>query len=117
MPEETPVKRTTATRKTAGSATAAKAPSTRKTTVAATAEKKTPASKTTAVAAEEKPATRRKASAKKAPLSSPSAEERYGMVQDAAYYLAEKEGFQGAAVDYWIRAEREIATQLGEIKD
>lgn len=115
MPEESPAKRKTAAPKTAGSAVAAtpaKAPATRKTTTAA--EKKTPASKT---AAEDKaPTTRRKAPAKKTPVP-PSAEERYGMVQNAAYYLAEKDGFQGAAVDYWIQAEQEIAAQLGEIKD
>jgi hypothetical protein len=40
----------------------------------------------------------------------PSAEERYRMVQSAAYFIAEKDGFQhGCDAQYWARAEREIA--------
>jgi hypothetical protein len=27
---------------------------------------------------------------------------------------AEKDGFQGCSVDYWLRAEQEIANRLGE---
>lgn len=30
------------------------------------------------------------------------------MIQDAAYYLAEKNGFAGGAMGYWIAAEIEI---------
>lgn len=50
----------------------------------------------------------RKAAAK------PSAEQRYRTIQAAAYFLAEKDGFQGSATHYWMLAEREIAAQLGE---
>jgi hypothetical protein len=57
-----------------------------------TAVKKVPAKKTTAA---------------------PSAEERYRMVQDAAYYLAEKNGFAGGAMGYWVAAEIEIEEFLG----
>ncbi len=34
--------------------------------------------------------------------------ERYKMIEVAAYYLAEKNGFAGNAADYWIAAEKEI---------
>lgn len=53
-------------------------------------------------------------SAKAAPrkTTAPSAEQRYRMVQDAAYYLAEKNGFKGGAMDYWIAAEAEIKVFL-----
>ncbi len=44
----------------------------------------------------------------------PSPEERYRMVQSAAYFIAENDGFQGCDTDYWARAESEIAAQLGE---
>lgn len=38
-----------------------------------------------------------------------SAEERYRMIQDAAYHVAEKDGFQrGREQDYWLQAEKEI---------
>ncbi|HRD93147.1 DUF2934 domain-containing protein [Accumulibacter sp.] len=36
------------------------------------------------------------------------------MVQSAAYFIAEKDGFQGDATAYWTQAESEIAAQLGE---
>ncbi len=36
------------------------------------------------------------------------------MIQSAAYFLAEKDGFRGPAAQYWTLAEREIAAQLGE---
>lgn len=44
----------------------------------------------------------------------PSAEERYLMVQSAAYFIAERDGFQGCDTHYWALAEQEIAAQLGE---
>jgi hypothetical protein len=34
--------------------------------------------------------------------------ERYKMIEVAAYYSAEKNGFAGNAADYWIAAEKEI---------
>ena len=30
------------------------------------------------------------------------------MVQDAAYFIAEKNGFKAGSLDYWIAAEAEI---------
>lgn len=37
-----------------------------------------------------------------------SAPERYRMIEVAAYYIAEKNGFAGNAADYWVQAEVEI---------
>ncbi len=34
------------------------------------------------------------------------------MVQDAAYFLAERNSFKGGALDYWIAAEAEISEFL-----
>jgi hypothetical protein len=34
------------------------------------------------------------------------------MVQDAAYFIAEKNGFKSGSMDYWIAAEAEIAVLL-----
>lgn len=48
------------------------------------------------------------------PTEKPSPEERYRMVQSAAYFIAENDGFRGCDTDYWARAESEIAAQLGE---
>jgi len=59
------------------------------------------------------PARPRTVGARKA-AAKPSAEQRYRMIQAAAYFLAEKNGFQGSATHYWTLAEREIAAQLGE---
>jgi hypothetical protein len=56
----------------------------------------------------------RKTSAARKSAVKPSAEQRFCMVQSAAYFLAEKDGFLESATHYWIFAEREIAAQLGE---
>jgi len=44
----------------------------------------------------------------------PSPEERYRMVEAAAYFIAEKDGFRDCSTHYWTQAEQEIAEQLGE---
>lgn len=44
----------------------------------------------------------------------PTPEERYRMVETAAYFLAERNNFQGDPTGYWAAAEIEIATLLGE---
>ena len=49
-----------------------------------------------------------------APKPSVSPEERYKMVQDAAYFIAERHGFNGDSAYFWTLAEAEIASQLGE---
>lgn len=62
-----------------------------------------------------KPSTK-PAAPKAAPAPKPaiSAEERYKMVQDAAYFIAERHGFNGDSAYFWTLAEAEIAAQLGE---
>lgn len=79
---------------------------------------KTPAAKKTAA-----PAAVKKAPAKKAVTAKPAArktaaqltpEERYRMVQTAAYFIAERNGFGGCSADHWVAAELEIAGKLGQ---
>lgn len=49
---------------------------------------------------------------KKQKMAQPSAQERYRMVETAAYYIAERSGFQGCTTDHWAAAELEIANKL-----
>jgi hypothetical protein len=42
----------------------------------------------------------------------PTAEERYRMVEVAAYFIAERHGFDGRPDEHWAAAEREIACKL-----
>lgn len=62
------------------------------------AEKKETAPKKTAV----------KSTTRKSKTVSVSPEHRYRMIEVAAYYLAEKDGFAGNPVDYWIAAELQV---------
>ena len=41
------------------------------------------------------------------------AEERYCMIAEAAYYIAERQGFDGDCESHWLEAEREIDRMLG----
>lgn len=90
------------------------------TTVAArkpTAKKSAaPAVKTAAASvAEKKPLEKKvpvKKTAEKKPAAKLTAEERYRMVQTAAYFIAERNGFGGCAIEHWAAAEREIAGKL-----
>jgi hypothetical protein len=41
-----------------------------------------------------------------------TAEERARMVQESAYYRAEKRGFQGDPHEDWVAAEKEISSKL-----
>ncbi len=104
-PAATPVaKKTTAsTSKTTAKTATAKKP-------AATVKKAAAPAAKPAAAAAKKPAARAKA----APASSaaPTPEQRYRMIQDAAYFLAEKNGFSGGAMDYWMAAEMEIEAMI-----
>ena len=52
----------------------------------------------------EKPA-RKKTETAIAPMSQ---EQRHGMIRQTAYYIAEKDGFNGDDVKYWLAAEQEI---------
>ncbi|MEW5905045.1 MAG: DUF2934 domain-containing protein [Pseudomonadota bacterium] len=93
------------------------ASTTQKTTTAKPAAKKTTTATTKKVAAAKpaaKPAAAKKPAVRKTAAAklSPTPEERYRMVQEAAYYIAEKHGFGGADMDYWIMAEAEIQTMI-----
>jgi hypothetical protein len=94
----------------AAAAAAAKKPNTPavKRVSASAAHTTTPAKK--AATSETKPA----ATANKA-TAQPSPEERYRMVETAAYFIAEQHGFQGRSDEHWAAAEREIAARLGAI--
>lgn len=68
------------------------------------------------------PASSKKASTSKAKLGDGlsktsikiSPEERYRMVEVAAYFLAERNGFAGSPVEYWSTAEAQISKLLGK---
>ena len=44
----------------------------------------------------------------------PTPEERYRMIEEAAYYVAERHGFSGDSTYFWSIAEAEISAKLGE---
>ncbi len=81
-----------------------KTPAVKKAVVPAAA-KKAPAKK--AVATKAKPAAKRS-------VAQPTPDERYCMVQTAAYFIAERNGFGGCPTEYWVTAELEIAGKLGQ---
>lgn len=83
---------------------AAKPKSTAKTT-AKVATKAAAAKKTTA--GTKKTATAKPAAKKSKAAATP--EQRYRMIEVAAYYLAEKDSFSGNPVDYWIAAELQFS--------
>lgn len=92
----------------------AKKPAAAKTTAKKTATAKAPAAKKAAVkkvAVAKKPAAKKPA-APRAKKGSPTPEERYRMVQEAAYFIAEKDAFSGCSTDYWITAEAQIELML-----
>lgn len=57
--------------------------------------------------------TKAKLAAKKS-VAQLTPEERYRMVQTAAYFIAERHGFSGRSADHWVAAELEIAGKLGQ---
>ncbi len=84
-----------------------------------TTAKKTAAPKTpTAKPVTPKKTTTRKASTSKAKTadttSQISPEEHYRMVEVAAYFLAERNGFAGSPVEYWTAAEAQINKLLSK---
>ncbi len=83
--------------------------------------KKTTTKKAAPKAAAKKPAptvSTRKAAAPKAapkkaaPVKALNPEERYRMIQDAAYFIAERHGFNGDSAYFWSLAEAEINSNL-----
>ncbi len=97
---------------TAKSKTTAAAPAVKKAAKAAapTAKKTTEA----AAPAVKKAAPRKAAAPKSKKVAKPSPEERYRMVEMAAYFIAERHGFQGNSIEHWGEAERQISVMLGE---
>lgn len=91
--------------KSPGKASADKAPATRK-----------PRAASAKTAAEKKPSTRKTGSARATASgqNQMSAEERYRMVEVAAYFLAERNNFTGNPVEYWTQAEAQISSMLGK---
>lgn len=76
--------------------------------------KKSPAKKAApkAVAAK-KPAAKAAPKAVVAPKTpAPSPEQRYKMIEEAAYYIAERHGFSGDSAYFWSLAEAEINAKL-----
>ena len=56
-----------------------------------------------------KPAVKKAVAAAK---PAPTPEERYRMIQDAAYFIAERHGFNGDSAYFWSLAEAEINSNL-----
>lgn len=81
-------------------------------TKTATAPKATAASKP--AAGKKTPAAKKVPAAKKSAVLqwNPGNEERYNMVQVAAYYLAECDSFAGNPIEYWSAAELHISGML-----
>ena len=73
---------------------------------AAAAKKETTATKK---ASAPKTAAAKKTAAKKTKAATSDLEQRYRLIEVAAYYIAEKDGFAGNPVDYWIAAELQIS--------
>lgn len=106
----------TAAQKAAPKSSAApkKSPATKPTTAAKATASKSAEPKKTAAAA--KPAAPKKAAAAKkvaAPKKlKPGPEELYRMIQTAAYFIAERNGFAGDSKVYWAQAEAQISRLL-----
>lgn len=98
--------------KTASSTSKSKKPRVTAATAKAPATSRTQAAKSRKVASKSKAESTTQAipQARASMMSaSVSAEERRRMIQDAAYYLAEKDGFQhGREHHYWATAEQQI---------
>jgi Protein of unknown function (DUF2934) len=79
---------------------------------------KKPAAKKPTVKKASKPSTSKASTAKtstvKTSTAKISAAERYRMVETAAYFIAERNGFTGNSADYWIAAEAQIKKMLAK---
>lgn len=120
-PSRPPRKTATRTKKETTTAEAVEKPAAAKTAAKATAAdkpgvaKKAPVAKKAATA---NAATPRKTTEKKAPAKTVkiTAEQRYRMIAEAAYYRAESCQFKSDPLRDWIEAERDIAILLREIE-
>ena len=83
----------------------------------AAAPKAAPKAAAKKVTAAKKAPAEKKAPAAKKPVAAkktvPTPEERYRMIQDAAYFIAERHGFNGDSAYFWSLAEAEINDRLG----
>jgi len=79
-----------------------------KTTAKKTTTKKTTVKTTAKKAAAKKPAKKTVAKKTTTRVRKVSAEERYKLIEVAAYYIAEQNNFAGSPVEYWVAAEAEI---------
>ena len=94
---------------------ASKKPATKKAKAKkAPASKASPKKAATKKAAAKKAAPKKKAPTKKKAVKTISAQERYHMIDEAAYYRAEKTGFQVDPHENWIAAEQEIDELLSK---
>jgi len=85
--------------------------------------KKSSVRKAAPKAAAKKPVTRKapvkkavapkKAAAVSSSKPAPTPEQRYCMIQEAAYFIAERHGFNGDSAYFWSLAEAEINDRLG----
>lgn len=73
---------------------------------ATAAKKETTATKKASAA---KPTAAKKPAAKKTKATTSDLEQRYKLIEVAAYYIAEKDGFAASPVDYWIAAELQFS--------
>lgn len=96
-------------------------PAVAKASVAKAAPAKKPAAKKVAApkkaAAPKKEVAPKKAAAAKKPADKPrkiSPQERYRMVEVAAYFIAERNSFADSPVGYWIEAEVQISKMSGK---
>jgi hypothetical protein len=78
------------------------------------AAKKAPAKKVAAKKAPAKTAAKKKAPAKKAAAKKVkyTAEQVYSMIEQAAYFAAENDGFSKDPAEYWAHAEASIKTMV-----
>ena len=75
--------------------------------------KSKPTSAAPKTAAPRKPAVAKRTAAKKVAADwTPGPEERYAMVQQAAYFIAERNRFNGDPMDFWSAAEAQISKML-----
>ncbi len=74
-------------------------------------KKSAPAKKPTAAKTVAKKPAAKKVGAKSRNIG---AEERYKMIEVAAYYIAERNHFKGSATDFWVAAEAEISKAIGK---
>ena len=100
--------KTTVTKAPAKKVAAKKAPAKK------AAAKKAPAKKAPAKKAAAKKAPAKKAAPTKAPASKPgyTAEQKYNMIQQAAYFAAENDGFSKEPTEYWTQAEASINAMI-----